>query len=58
MVDGHVINPIFIGAMPYQTSKFDNNLESDADSGSFVFETGRLEQFTEYDDLKGCNDED
>lgn len=51
MVDGHVINPIFIGAMPYQTSKFDNNLESEADSGSFVFETGRLEQFTEYDVL-------
>ncbi len=45
-----------MGAMPYQTSKFDQGLESNTES--FVFMTDRLEQFSEYDVLAGCQDED
>jgi len=58
LVEGHLVNPLLIGALPYQTSKFDQALESGTDKSSFVFQTERLEQFSEYEVLKGCEDED
>jgi hypothetical protein len=31
LVDGHLVNPVFMGAMGYQTSKFDKELESESE---------------------------
>jgi hypothetical protein len=53
-----VLNPIFIGAQGYQTSKFDKNLESESEQATLLFDTERLMQFTECDVLNGCNDDD
>jgi hypothetical protein len=49
---------VFIQAAGYQTSKFDKNLESESEQATLLFDTDRLMQFTEYDVLQGCQDED
>jgi hypothetical protein len=51
------VNPVFVQAAGYQTSKFQKELESESEQAT-LFETERLGQFTEYDVLKGCQDED
>lgn len=58
IVDGNLVNPVFIQAVNYQTSKFDNELESESEQATLQFDTDRLKQFTEYDVLQGCKDED
>lgn len=52
------MNPVFVQAAGYQTSKFQKELESESEDATLLFETERLGQFTEYDVLKGCQDED
>jgi hypothetical protein len=45
------VNPVLIGAIGYQTSKFDKELESESEQATLQFDTDRLKQFTEYDVL-------
>ena len=59
IIDGAVVNPVMVAALPYQTSKFDKQLESFIDDdASLIFETERLRQFPEFEAFLACETED